>query len=62
MPVKFKESSVTRLKGSNKSTKQHFYMRNTSLEELTSALENSNTAPKLKQKIRNELVKRGVEL
>lgn len=61
MPVKFKESTVVRVKGQKKSIKQNFYMKNTPLSELTDALGNSNTTPKLKQKIRNELVKRGVE-
>jgi hypothetical protein len=33
-------------------------MKSTKLEELYKALENSNTTPKRKQKIRNELVRR----
>jgi hypothetical protein len=59
MPTKFKPSISVRNKARTASTVQHFYMKNTPLEELTSALESSNTQPKVKQKIRNELVRRG---
>ena len=54
MPVKFKESQKDR-----KGNVQNFYMRSTPLEELKAALENNNTPKRKKQKIRNELVKRG---
>jgi len=60
MPIKFKPSSRTMLKGSNKYKTEHFYMKSTPTAELQSALEANNTAPKRKQKIKNELVKRGV--
>jgi hypothetical protein len=54
MPVKFKESQKDR-----KGNVQNFYMKSTPMEELKSALENNNTPKKKKQKIRNELVRRG---
>lgn len=54
MPIKFKES-VKRRDGSI----ENYYIKGTSLKELRAALENSNTKPKLKQKVRNELVRRG---
>ncbi len=60
MPVKFKESQIVRAKGSNKKTVKHFYMKSTSTDELQKALESHNTAPKKRQKIRNELVSRGI--
>ena len=50
------------LKGSNKYKTEHFYMKSTPTAELQSALEANNTAPKRKQKIKNELVKRNAEL
>lgn len=54
MPVKFKESQKDR-----KGNVQNFYMKSTPMDELKSALENNNTPNKKKQKIRNELVRRG---
>ena len=54
MPVKFKETVKSR-----DGSVQNFYMRSTPLDELKAALENNNTPNKKKQKIRNELVRRG---
>lgn len=62
MPIKFKPSSRTMLKGTNKYKTEHFYMKSTPTSELQSALEASNTTPKRKQQIRNELVKRNAQL
>jgi len=62
MPVKFKESQTIRAKGSNKKTVQHFYMKSTPTEELQKALEGAHTTPKKKQKIRNELVSRNINI
>jgi|TARA_R110000851_G_scaffold102584_1_gene219226 hypothetical protein len=53
MPVKFKETQKDR-----SGQIQNFYMKSTKTEELKEKL-NSNCEPKLKQKIRNELVRRG---
>ena len=58
MPIKFKPSSRTMLKGTNKYNTEHFYMKSTLMSDLTEALENKNTLPKRRQKIRNELFKR----
>jgi hypothetical protein len=58
MPVKFRPSQTTRDKASGKNKTQHFYMKSTPVKELQEALDKSSTAPKLKQKIRNELFKR----
>jgi len=60
MPVKFKESQTIRAKGSNKKTVQHFFMKSTPTNELQKALEGAHLAPKKRQKIRNELVSRGI--
>jgi hypothetical protein len=58
MPVKFKPSQTTRDRNTGKNKTEHYYMKSTPLDELNKALENSNTPPKQKQKIRNELVRR----
>lgn len=61
MPAKFKPSEKILVNRAEKKYKTiHYYLRNTSTEELEKALENSNTRPKDKQKYRNELVRRGV--
>jgi hypothetical protein len=55
MPTKFKESTKER-----SGNMQNYYMQSTPLTVLQEALDSSATTPKKKQKIRNELVKRGV--
>ena len=55
MPIKFKESSKER-----NGKIQNYYVRSTPTDVLLEALESQSTAPKKKQKIRNELVKRKV--
>jgi len=55
MPIKFKDS----VKNQKTGMVQNYYMQSTSTNELKEALDNNNTQPKKKQKIRNELTKRG---
>ena len=73
MPVKFKESQTVVNRQTKKSTTQHFYntrkktiknyyMQATKTEDLVAAVANDNTRGPRRQKIRNELVRRGVEL
>ena len=62
MPTKFKPSATVRLRGEAKATTTHYYMKNISQDELFETLNNSNTVNKKKQKIRNELVRRGVNI
>jgi hypothetical protein len=65
MPTKFKSSVVNTSKNSNGTVArktQHFYMSGTSTKELLETYQKSNTTPKYKDKIRKELVKRGVEV
>ena len=62
MPTKFKPSATVRLRGEAKATTTHYYIKNISQEELFETLNNSNTVNKKKQKIRNELVRRGVNI
>ena len=60
MPLKFKPSQTIRDK-SGKTRTEHFYMKSTLMSDLTEALENKNTHPKRRQKIRNELFKRSIK-
>ena len=62
MPTKFKPSTTVRLRGETKATTNHYYIKNISQEELFESLNNSNTVNKKKQKIRNELVRRGITI
>ena len=62
MPTKFKPSATVRLRGEVKSTTTNYYIKNISQEELFESLNNSNTVNKKKQKIRNELVRRGIKI
>ncbi len=59
MPAKFKQSE-NRIVNRKIVGKRHFYLHATSTEEIVKAYENDNTKPKLKNKYKNELVKRGV--
>lgn len=54
MPVKFKETVKNR-----DGSVQNYYMRSTPTVELKEAYDNTHTPNKKKQKIRNELVRRG---
>ena len=62
MPIKFKEDQVIRDKATGKKHVQRFHMNATSLKELLDTFTGRNTTPKLRQKIRNELVRRNVEI
>ena len=62
MPIKFKPSVSKFEKQSNGTQKkfmEHFYMRCTSTDEITKAYE-STRSPKYREKLKKELVKRGV--
>tara|TARA_B100001093_G_scaffold483496_1_gene516051 strand:+ start:456 stop:659 length:204 start_codon:yes stop_codon:yes gene_type:complete len=60
MPVKFKPSQTTFIKGRGKVT-SHSYIKQISKEELIKYI-NDGQKPKIKQKCRNELTRRGVNL
>jgi len=60
MPVKFKPSQKTFVKGQGTRT-EHFYIKNTPKQELIDYI-NKGQKPKVKQKCRNELTRRGVKL
>lgn len=60
MPIKFgKDHKVFPTRGSNKYTMEHDYMKCKSKNDLIEAFNKENTTPKLRAKIRIELVRRG---
>ena len=62
MPTKFKPSEVIVDRVTKKRSIKHYYIKNVSQDELFKMLNTDNTKPKLKQKIRNELFRRGVRI
>jgi hypothetical protein len=62
MPVKFKSSEALVDRNTRKKTIKNYYMQATKTEDLVAAVANDNTRGPRRQKIRNELVRRGVEL
>lgn len=62
MPIKFKPSAKTRDRQTGKVFTEHYYIKCMSQEELFTELNNSSTKPKAKQKVRNELDRRGVKI
>jgi len=71
MPAKFKPSErihnrargqrMDTASGKNKRYK-HYYLKNTSKQELFDAINSNRTKPKHKQKYVNELVRRGIKI
>jgi|TARA_B100001094_G_C18092245_1_gene751050 hypothetical protein len=61
MPVKFKPSHKSFVKGQGVKI-EHSYIKTIAQDELIEYLNNSNSKPKIKQKVRNELTRRGVKL
>lgn len=62
MPIKLKPSVVNVDRNTKKKTIQHTYIKQTPKAELFELLNKSVTAKKVKQKIRNELVRRGIQI
>ncbi len=61
MPVKFGKSSIVKDRTTGKLTTQHEYIKNKSKDDLFDYI-NNGQKPKVKQKCRNELVRRGVKI
>lgn len=61
MPVKFKPSQTTLVRGSKNTVTTHYYIKTTPKQELIDYI-NNGQKPKVKQKCRNELTRRGVKL
>lgn len=62
MPVKFKPSQKTVQRGTKVVTTTHYYIKNTPKQELIDYINSSNGRPKIKQKCKNELDRRGVKI
>ena len=62
MPTKIKRSEKVRNKKTGKIITEHFYIKCANKKDLVDLLDNEYTKPKVKQKIRNELTKRGMTL
>ena len=60
MPVKFKPSQTTFVKGQGKVT-QNYFIKNTSKQELIDYV-NKGQKAKIKQKCMNELTRRGIDI
>jgi len=60
MPIKFKPSQTTLVKGKGRVT-QNYFIKNIPQKELFEYI-NNGQKNKIKQKCRNELVRRGVEI
>jgi|TARA_B100001094_G_C18164112_1_gene791005 hypothetical protein len=61
MPTKFSATQKTVARGTKTVVTQNFYIKNTSKEELIEYI-NNGQKPKIKQKCRNELARRGIEI
>ena len=67
MPIKLRPSAkewvrTDRFSRTGTSTMKHHYIKTISQKELFEELNKDNTKPKVKQKIRHELVRRGVKI
>jgi len=62
MPTKLKPSATIRDRQTGKNKTEHYYIKNISKSELFEELNKDNTKPKVKQKIRNELTRRGIKI
>ena len=68
MPTKLRPSAKRWIKNpdtgrtTNKWEAEHFYVKCTSQKILFEELNNHNIKPKVKQKIRNELARRGIKI
>ncbi len=62
MPSKFKKDYKQWDRASNKTTVHKYYIKNTPKQELIDYINNPNGKPKIKQKCKNELTRRGVKL
>ena len=61
MPIKFKPTQKTLVRGTKSVKVEHFYIKNTPKEELIEYL-NNGQKPKIKQKCMNELTRRGIKI
>ena len=62
MPVKLKPSTKTKDRATGKIKTEHFYIKTMSQENLFKEFNSSNIKPKIKQKVRNEIDRRGIKI
>ena len=64
MPTKFKASERVYVRGvpTDRQPVKHFYVKQMTKEALFEAINSDRVKPKVKQKCRNELVRRGVRI
>ncbi len=62
MPTKFKQSATVRDRQTGKVKTEHYWIKGMSQDELFKELNNSSTKPKVKQKLRNEIARRGITI
>ena len=60
--VKYKEDAASYDRATGKTTITHHYVKHLSKDEAFKMLNDHNVKPKVKQKIRNELVRRGIKI
>ena len=61
MPIKLRPTSITQTR-SGKVNIEHYHIKTMSLNSLFEELNKYSTRPKVKQKLRNEIVRRGVKI
>tara|TARA_B100001559_G_C16429722_1_gene589225 strand:- start:323 stop:541 length:219 start_codon:yes stop_codon:yes gene_type:complete len=62
MPTKYKESAVRVDRQTKKVSVEHFYVKQISKDEAFKMLNDNNVKPKVKRKLRNELIRRGIKI
>ena len=62
MPTKYKESAVRVDRQTKKVSVEHFYVKQISKDEAFKMLNDNNVKPKVKRKLRNELISRGIKI
>ena len=61
-PVKYKEDAASFDRATGKTTVTSYYVKHLSQDEAFKMLNDHNVKPKVKQKIRNELTRRGIKI
>jgi|TARA_B100000424_G_C22924776_1_gene492013 hypothetical protein len=62
MPVKFKDDYKKFDRATKKTTVEKYYIKNTPKQELIDYINSSYAKPKIVQKCKNELTRRGIKL
>tara|TARA_B100001146_G_C16098602_1_gene398336 strand:+ start:434 stop:643 length:210 start_codon:yes stop_codon:yes gene_type:complete len=62
MPTKFKQSYTSKNRQTGVKTTTYYWMKGISKSTLFDGLNNDNTTPKMKHKLRKELNRRGIKI